>query len=128
MKTVKELKKEIDKVMLPNYTYETNLSCSEQLIYFNTGLAIGAKLEKVNNEMVYKFIVDTQFKSDNEITYDELVIIKNVIEILETNRKFVLRRLKKYTVIEYENELKEKQERSEKILEALEAFILKSKN
>ena len=61
--------------------------------------------------------------SEAEITYDEFVMIKNIIDILEENRKFVLSRLKKYTVEEYEKEEQERKEQSEKALETLKQII-----
>ena len=79
MKTVKELKKEIDKIIKPGYTYQTNLSWPEMLVSINHGLGIGAKLFKNDNKMVYKFIVDTQFISSNEISYDEICMCKNIL-------------------------------------------------
>jgi len=79
--------------------------------------------------MVYEFVVDTQFISDQEITYDEIVMVKNIIEILEENRKFVLSKLKKYTVEEYEKEMEEKEKRREKAFEELkQIFTMQYKN
>ena len=52
------------------------------------------------------------------------VLIKSIIEILEENGKFVLKRLKKYTVDEYKKELKIRDEKSPKALEALQNFII----
>ena len=50
-------------------------------------------------------------------------MIKNIIEILEANRKFVLSRLKKYTVEEYEKEKRDRKENSKKVFEALEKMV-----
>ena len=118
---VKDLKKLIDKVLLPNYTYHTNFSSSDFLIDINYNIIIKAKLIKKDNKMIYKFVVDTQFISEAEITYEEIVMIKSIIDILEKNRKFVLSRLKKYTVEEKEKE-KEELERKEKSEEAFETL------
>ena len=123
IKRVKDLKKIIDKVLLPNYIYKTNFNSSDFLIDINYNIIIKAKLIKKDNKMVYEFVVDTQFMSEAEITYDEIVMIKNIIDILEENRKFVLSRLKKYTVEEYEKEEQERKEQSEKALEALKKII-----
>lgn len=123
IKRVKDLKKIIDKVLLPNYIYKTNFNSSDFLIDINYNIIIKAKLIKKDNKMVYEFVVDTQFMSEAEITYDEIVMIKNIIDILEENRKFVLSRLKKYTVEEYETEEQERKEQSEKALEALKQII-----
>ena len=123
IKRVKDLKVLIDNVMLPNYYYKTNLSCSDFLIDINYKIIIKANLVKKDNKMIYEFVVDTQFISDQEITYDEIVMIKNIIEILETNKKFVLSRLKKYTVEEYEKEEQERKANSERALEELKKMI-----
>lgn len=127
MKTVKELKSEIDKVMLPGYTYKTCLSWSERLIDISNGLGIGTKLVQVENKMIYEFIVDTQFLCSKEITYDEIILSKNIIDILEKNRSFVLRRLKKYTVQEYEQEKIESQKRQEALMNFFESLIHREK-
>ena len=129
IKRVKDLKKIIDKVLLPNYIYKTNFNSSDFLIDINYNIIIKAKLIKKDNKMVYEFVVDTQFMSEAEITYDEIVMIKNIIDILEENRKFVLSRLKKYTIEEYEKEEQERKEQSEKALEALKQILtMKYKN
>lgn len=123
IKRVKDLKKIIDKVLLPNYIYKSNFNSSDFLIDINYNIIIKAKLIKKDNKMVYEFVVDTQFISETEISYDEIVMIKNIIGILEENRKFVLSRLKKYTVEEYEKEEQERKEQSEKALEALKQML-----
>ena len=123
IKSVKDLKVLIDNVMLPDYYYKTNFSCSDFLIDINYKIIIKANLVKKDNKMVYEFVIDTQFISDQEITYDEIVMIKNIIEILEENKKFVLSRLKKYTVEEYEKEEQKKKEDSEKLLEIFKYMI-----
>ena len=123
IKRVKDLKVLIDNVMLPNYYYKTNFSCSDFLIDINYKIIIKANLVKKDNKMVYEFVVDTQFISEQEITYDEIVMIKNIIEILETNKKFVLSRLKKYTVEEYEKEKQERKVNRERAFEELKELI-----
>ena len=123
METVKELRKEIDKVIKSGYTYQTNLSCSEQLIMINDELNIAARLIQIDNKMVYEFIFDIQFISSNEITYDEICMCKDIIDILEKNRNFVLRRLKKYTIEEYEQERLESKERQEAFMKFLDSFV-----
>ena len=123
IKRVRDIKILFDKVLLPNYSYETNFSCAEFLVDINHSLIIKAKLEKNENQMIYKFVVDTQFLSNAEISYDEVVMLKKIIDILEENRKFVLSRLKKYTVEEYNEEERKRKEDSEKMLKALEKMI-----
>lgn len=123
MKTVRELKQAIDKVMKSGYKYQTNLSWNESLISISHGLSIGAKLVQVDNKMVYKFYVDTQFISNKEISYDEICMCKDIIEILEQNRNFVLRRLRKYTVEEYEQEQIEHKQKQESLIKFLDSFV-----
>ena len=123
MKTVKELKQEIDKVIVPGYTYKTNLSWPERLVSINHGLGIGAKLSRIDNKMVYEFIVDTQFVSSKEISYNEICICKDIIDIFEENRNFVLKRLKKYTVEEYEQEQLEFKQKQESFIKFLDSFV-----
>lgn len=76
--------------------------------------------------MRYEFILDTQFLSSSEIKYEELSMIKEVIEILEVNRKIAISRLKKWTVEEYEEDRKQKEKRSEEMLEELKKAFFKS--
>ena len=119
VKSVRDIKKLIDKVLLPGYKYKTNFNCAEFLIDINSRLLIMAKLIEKNHKMIYEFVLDTQFVSDKEISYDELKMVIKIIDILESNRKFVLSRLKKYTVEEYKKEKEERERLSNKMLEAL---------
>ena len=121
IKSVKEIKKLIDKVILPGYTYKTNFSCGEFLIDINTSLIIAAEL--VNNQMKYRFVLDIQFLRGNIVTHDEIIMIDKIINIFEENRSFVLSKLKKYTVEEYEQEKEYREKQSEKVLEALKKFV-----
>lgn len=123
MKTVKELKQEIDKVIKPGHTYQTNLSSCDRLISIDHGVGIGAKLVRVEDKMVYEFIVDTQFISTKEITYDEICMCKDIIDIFEKNRSFILKRLKKYTVEEYEQEQLEFEQRQENFIKFLDSLV-----
>lgn len=125
VKSVKEIKKLIDEVKLPDYTYKTNFSSAEFLVDFGCGLIVAAKLIKQDDKMVYKFVLDTQFISEKEVTYEEMKMIIKIIEIFENNRKFVLSRLKKYTVEEYEKEKMERERQSEIMLEALKTMFIR---
>lgn len=51
MKTVKELKQEIDKVIISAYTYQTNLSWPERLVIINHAVGIGAKLVRAEDKI-----------------------------------------------------------------------------
>ena len=123
VKTVKEIKKLIDEVIIPGYTYRTNFNYSESLIFINNSLTIAAKLIKKNNKMEYEFILDTQFIYNKEVNYDEIKMVHNIIDILEDNRKFVLSKLKKYTVEEYTKEKEKREKQSEMMLEALKSMV-----
>ena len=52
-------------------------------------------------------------------------MIMDIIEILENNRKFVLTKLKKYSVEEYEKEQTKREKQSEMMLEALKNMFIK---
>ena len=124
--TVKEIKKLIDPVILPGYHYKTNFNCAEFLIIIESHLVIAAKPVCTDTNFYYEFILDTQFLSKKEITYQELDMIKKVIDILEENRNFVLKRIKKYSVEEYRAKKKFDEEQSQKMFEALKELLIKS--
>ena len=66
-------------------------------------------------------MLDTQFLSNKEITYEEIIMIKNIIDLLNKNKKLALSRLKKWTVEEYIEDKRQKELRSEQMLEALKS-------
>ena len=121
--SVKEIKKLIDKLIIPRYHYKTNFSCSDFLVDIESKFIIIAKPVCTDKDFHYEFVLDTQFLSEKEINYQELVMIKNIIEVLEENKNFILKRLKKYTVDEYKEELRLREEKSRKILLALDNYI-----
>ena len=123
--SVKEIKKIIDKLIIPGYHYKTNFSSSEFLVDIESKFIIIAKPVCTDKDFHYEFVLDTQFLSLKEITYQELVMIKNIIEVLEENKSFVLKKLKKYTVDEYKEELRLREEESRKILLVLDNYIKK---
>ena len=125
IKSVKEIKKLISKAMIPGYSFNTNFSSAEFLVDINNSLVIAADLVKKDNKMVYEFVLDTEFTRYAKVSYDEIVMVNNIIDILEENRKFVLSKLKKYTVEEYDEEERLKNERSEQMLEAFKYSIMK---
>lgn len=122
--SVKEIKKIIDKVIIPGYQYKTNFSSSLFLVDIESKLIIIAKPVCTDKDFHYEFVLDTQFLSEKEITYKELVMIKNIIEVLEGNRSFVLKKLKKYTVNEYKEELRLREEQSNKYFETFKSLII----
>lgn len=123
IKSVKEIKKLIDKVVLPGYKYKTNFSCGEFLIDINSSLIIAAELVKEDKQMKYRFVLDTQFLQGRVVTYEEISMIAKIINIFEENRSFVLSKSKKYTVEEYEKEKEYRIKQSEMMLEALKQFV-----
>lgn len=125
-KTVREIKELIDKVILPGYTCKTNFSSAEFLININFSLIIAAKLVKYGDKMKYEFVLDSQFISNKEITYEEIKMIHSIVDILEDNRKFVVSKLKKYTVEEYEKEQEERSIQSEIMMNALMELLKKA--
>ena len=125
IKNVKEIKKLINEVLLPGYCYKTNFSCADFLIDINYKFIIKAELVKQDNRMIYVFVLDTQKKKKKVISYEEMKMIIDIIKILENNRKFVLSRLKKYTVEEYEKEKMERERKSEMMLEVLKTMFIK---
>lgn len=126
--SVKGLRLFIDNAILPNYKYKTNLSSPEFLVDIDSKFIIIAKPICDETKFYYEFMLNTEFLSNKEITYDEIVMIKNIIEILEENRCFVLSRLKKYTVSEYKEELRVREENSERMLETLKQMIVNNMN
>ena len=123
IKRVKEIKKLIDDVILPGYTYKTNFNCAEFLIDINFNLIIAAKLIRYDDSVEYQFILDTQFLSNGEVTFDEIKMIGKIIDILEDNKKFVLSRLKKYTVKEYDAEIERRERESKQVMDSLMKLI-----
>ena len=73
-------------------------------------------------------MLDTQFVSDKEISYEEIVMIKDVIDLLNQNKKLALSRLKKWTVEEYREDERIRKIRSEKMLEELKSIFLNRTN
>ena len=55
-------------------------------------------------------------------------MIGKIIDILEDNKKFVLSRLKKYTVKEYDAEIERRERESKKVMDSLMKLIENKKN
>lgn len=121
--SVTELKNIIKTKVIDGYKLRTNFSSEEFLVEIGN-LIIIAKPICTEKEVRYEFLLDTQFLSSKEINYEELKMIKEVIELLELNRKIAISRLKKWTVKEYKEDQKLKEERSKKMLEALKKVFM----
>lgn len=124
VKSVKEIKDQIKMYLLPECNLKTNFSSEDFLVELDNKLIIIAKPIIENNKVIYKFMLDIQFLSSKEISYDEIVMVKNIIDVLESNKNFVLSKFKKYTVEEFLEENKIREEQSKKMFEALEKALL----
>ena len=122
IKTVKEIKNLIDKVIIPGYTYKTNFSSPDFLVELGD-LVIKANLIQRDDKMVYGFALDIQFRYTYLVNYDEIIMINKIIKILEENRQFVLSKFKKYTVEEYQKEQELRDKRSEEFLNFLDKMV-----
>ena len=115
-----DLKKEIIKNTVEGYKVKTNFSSCDFLVQIGAFIII-AKPICLEKEVRYEFMLDTQFLSNKEITYEEIIMIKNIIDLLNKNKKLALSRLKKWTVEEYIEDKRQKELRSEQRLEALKS-------
>lgn len=120
---VTNLKQEIIKKVPEGYKVKTNFSDCNFLVSIGQ-LIIIAKPICTEKEVKYEFMLDTEFMSSNEINYDELVMIKDVIDILNENKKIAISKLKKWTVEEYENDRIEKEKISNEMFEALKKVFM----
>ena len=77
---LRDLKQEIKKKVLEGYELRTNFSSNEFLVEIGN-LIIIAKIICTDTEVKYEFALDTQFVSDKEISYKEIVMIKDVIDL-----------------------------------------------
>lgn len=127
LKNIKELKALIKSEMLEGYKLKTNFSSDEFFVEFGNFIII-AKIICLEKEVKYEFTLDTQFVFNKEITYDEIVMIKNVIDILNKYKKLAISRLKKWTLEEYLEDRKIREKRSEEMLEALKKALLYNTN
>lgn len=123
-----ELKKEIIRNTIEGYKVKTNFSSCDFLVQIG-GFIIIAKPICLEKEVRYEFMLDTQFLSNKEITYEELLMIKNIIDLLNKNKKLALSRLKKWTIEEYIEDKRKRELRSQQMLEALKsAFVNRTKH
>jgi len=127
VKNIKELKALIKNEVLEGYRIKTNFSYDEFFVELGSFIII-AKTICLEKQVKYEFVLDTQFVPNNEITYDEIVMIKNVIDILNRYKKLAISRLKKWTVEEYLEDKRKKEKRSEEMLEALKKALANNIN
>lgn len=124
---LKELKKEIIKNTIEGYKVKTNFSSCDFFIQIG-GFVIIAKPICLEKEVKYEFMLDIQFLSNKEIVYEEILMIKNIIDLLNKNKKLAVSRLKKWTIEEYIEDKRQREVRSQQMLEALKsAFVNRTK-
>ena len=123
-----ELKKEIIKNTIEGYKVKTNFRSCDFLVQIG-GFIIIAKPICLEKEVRYELMLDTQFLSNKEMTYEEIVMIKNIIDLLNQNKKLALSKLKKWTIEEYIEDKRQRELRSQQMLEALKsAFVNRTKH
>lgn len=119
---LKDLKQEISKNTIEGYKVKTSFSSCDFLVEIGSMIII-AKPICLEKEVRYEFMLDTQFLSSNEITYEEIVMIKNIIDLLNENKELAISRLKKWTVEEFIEDKRQRELRSEQMLEALKSVF-----
>lgn len=122
---LKELKQEIINLAINGYKVRTNFSSCDFLISLDNFIII-AKPICTENEVKYEFMLDTQFISKNEITYEQIVMIKNIIDLLYLNKKLAISRLKKWTVEAFVEDQKQREIRSQEAIEELKEILIQS--
>lgn len=127
VKTIKELREIIKKEVLKGYKLKTNFSSDEFFVEVGS-LIIIAKTICLEKEVKYDFVLDTQFLSSKEITYEEIIMVKNIIDILNKYKELAISRLKKWTVEEYLEDKKIREKQSEQMLEYLKKALTNNIN
>ncbi len=127
VKTIKELREIIKKEVLKGYKLKTNFSSDEFFVELGS-LIIIAKTICLEKEVKYDFVLDTQFLSSKEITYEEIIMVKNIIDILNKYKELAVSRLKKWTVEEYIEDKKIREKQSEQMLEYLKKALTNNIN
>ena len=119
---LRDLKQEINNIVIEGYQVKTNFSSCDFLVQIG-GMNIIAKPICLEKEVKYEFVLDVQFLSSKEITYEEIIMIKNIIDLLYKHKKLATSRLKKWTVEEYLEDKRQREIRSEQMLESLKSFF-----
>lgn len=108
---LRDLKQEINNIVIEGYQVKTNFSSCDFLVQIG-GMNIIAKPICLEKEVKYEFALDVQFLSSKEITYEEIIMIKSIIDLLYKNKKLATSRLKKWTVEEYLEDKRQREIRS----------------
>lgn len=128
---LKELKQKIINLAINGYKVRTNFSSCDFLISLDNLVSLDnfiiiAKPICTENELKYEFMLDTQFISKNEITYEQIVMIKNIIDLLYLNKKLAISRLKKWTVEAFVEDQRQREIRSQEAIEELKEILIQS--
>lgn len=123
---ISQLRKVIKSKVKKDYRLKINFSRPQFFIEIGN-LIINAKPICNETGVKYEFVLDTQFLSQREITFDELIMLKDIIEILEANKELAISKLSKWTIEEYKEHIRLKEEQRERMLEALKEAFLKNK-
>ena len=115
---LKDLKSKIKEVILKGYKLKTNFRSNEFFVEIGAFIII-AKPICSKTKVKYEFMLDIQFLSSDGINHAELIMLEQVINILEENRKLATSCLKKWTVNEFLKDQDFKKRRSEEFFEAL---------
>lgn len=115
---LEELKHEIVKNTMKGYPVKTNFSSCEFFVEIGDFIII-AKPICIEQEVKYEFMLDVQFLSHTEINYEEIIMIKNIIDILNKHNGLATSRLKKWTVEEYLEDKKQSELERQQIYEML---------
>lgn len=126
MKNVTELKKEIKKIIPSYYRVKTNFNCSEFLVEYGNNI-IMAKEVCTDKKVYYDFVLDTQFNSSGYIVYEDIVITKNIMDVLNQNKELATSKLPKRTVLEYHKALEDSKKNQEQVLLSLKYMFYKNK-
>lgn len=118
---LRDLKQEIRKIA-GGYKVKTNFSSCEFLVEVGNMIII-AKPICLNEDVVYEFMLDTQFLTNGELTYEEAVILKEIMELLINNKKLAISRLKKWKKEEFLEDKRQRKLQSEQMLEMLKKAI-----
>lgn len=127
MKNVTELKSEIKKIIPSDYRIKTNFSSSEFLVEYGNNIII-AKEVCTDKEVYYDFVLDTQFNSSKYIAYEDIIIAKNIIDLLNQNKELATSKLPKRTVLEYHKAQEDSKKNQEQLLLSLKYMFYKNKN
>ena len=115
---LRDLKQKITEKALEGYKVKTNFSSCDFLVEIGN-ITIIAKPICMEKEVKYEFMLDTQWLYSKELNYEEIAMIKEIMEILNKNKVLAISRLRKWTVEEYIEYQNRRERQSEAMLEAL---------